>query len=140
MVDNVLINLYKDWDFIKSIPVNVKPCFQDKSLVYVNEWFVTIKRRWKGEKGELGVVYVDNLINLTENIYNKLEKNKNLTELETLRNSLESSLVGLENLVITYKKDGQLSVSENYKDCITKVKNIIKTRKTKFFGSNPKLL
>ena len=126
------MDIYKEWEFISLIPKNVKPCFIDKTFVSVDEWFVTFKRRYKGEKAEKGIMYLENLIETT-NFYKKDEK---LLEL------LEKSIYGIENLCETYRKDGQYEVSENYKNCINKIKDLLieKGKKKKFFSYIPKVI
>jgi len=137
--------LYEEWKFISIIPKDVKPCFYDKTFVNVNEWFVTFKRRWKGEKAEKGIVYIENLILNTE----KSIVSSDLITLKNLRDILKSSIVGLTNLVTTYKNDEQLEVSNNYLFLIKKVEILIVKignqieeirNKTNFFSYVPKIL
>jgi len=122
------MSIYSEWEFIASIPKDVKPCFRDKTFISVNEWFGTIKRRYKGEKGENGIIYLEDLIEKTKK--NNIDKN--------LRELLQKSILGINNLVYTYKKDGQKEVSENYNKCIDKIDKIIKSNN--FFGYTPKLV
>ena len=126
------MDIYKEWEFIGIIPKNSKPCFNDKSFTNLDEWFATIKRRYKGEKGEKGVIYLEKLIEITK-FY---KKDKELIYL------LEKSIKGVENLAETYRKDNQLEVSENYTKCISKIKNIISDveKGKKFFGYVPKVI
>jgi len=143
MLFKMLNNILEDWEFIKSIPKGVKPCFNDKTFINVNEWFVTFKRRMKGEIGEKGVIYVNSLIESTSNYY------KNITDMNSLRkikDILIESLLGLENLVYTYKVDLQENVSKDYKNCILKIQKIINEidkiihLKSNFFSYSPKLI
>ena len=122
------MSIYSEWKFIASIPKDVKPCFNDKTFISVNEWFGTFKRRYKGEKGENGIIYLEDLI----------ERTKKITIDKNLRNLLQKSILGINNLVYTYKKDGQKEVSENYNKCIDKIDKIIKSNN--FFGYAPKLV
>jgi len=128
------MNIYEEWKFIASIPKNVKPCFNDKTFVSIDEWFVTFKRRYKGEKAEKGIIYLENLIENTKLFY----QNKD----EKLLDLLEKSIQGVENLCETYRKDGQYEVSENYEKCIIKIKKIIigTGTKKKFFSYVPKII
>lgn len=139
------MSFYEDWKFISSIPKAAKPCFYDKTFVHVTEWFVTFKRRWKGEKGERGIVYIENLIEITE----KTIVSYNLNSLIELKKLLESSIIGLTNLVYTYKVDEQLEVSENYSRLIKKVEKMIEKiekqleenrSKNNFFSYVPKII
>tara|TARA_R110001599_G_scaffold244648_2_gene444674 strand:+ start:2341 stop:2712 length:372 start_codon:yes stop_codon:yes gene_type:complete len=114
------MDVYTEWEFIASIPKNTKPCFNDKTLVQTGEWFVTFKRRYKGEKGERGILHVENLIRETEK------------DPGPVKNLLPRALIGLQNLVSTYKSDGQIEVSQNYQRCIHKVETILKKKKSFF--------
>lgn len=132
----------EEWKFIGTIPKGTKPCYYDKSLVYLNEWFVTWKRRWKGEKGEKGVIYIENLI---ENTRKSLE-NLDVNSLKSLKCSLQKALEGLTNLVYTYKMDDQESVSKSYSELIIKTEALVEEinkhlrNKTNFFSYIPKIL
>jgi hypothetical protein len=136
------MSFYEDWNFIALIPKGAKPCFYDKTLVHVNEWFVTFKRRLKGEKGEKGIVYVENLLETTE----KTICISDVNSLRNLKDILQKSIIGLTNLVYTYKIDGQLEVSKNYSCMIEKVEKIIEDidrqirNKTNFFSYIPKII
>ena len=46
--------IFEDLDFISKIQKNEKPNFSDKTLIKMDEWFATLKRRWKSEQGEKG--------------------------------------------------------------------------------------
>ena len=113
----------KEWEFIASIPKDAKPCFNDKTFVKTDEWFVTLKRRYKGEKAEKGIIFLENLIRKSENVDQKL---------------LQRAIIGINNLVYTYKKDGQLEISKNYEECIKKIEKMKKSKN--FFGTIPKLV
>lgn len=139
------MEIYEDWKFITTIPKGVKPCFYDKTFVHVDEWFVTLKRRMKGEKGERGIVYIETLIVNTEKIISTCD----LNTLKKMRDVLKMSTTGLENLVYTYNNDGQLEVSQNYSLLIKKVESLIGKignqieeirNKTNFFSYTPKIL
>ena len=143
------MSFYEDWKFISSIPKSAKPCFYDKTFVHVTEWFVTFKRRWKGEKGEKGIVYIENLIEITEKFYLNSDVSFNVNSLNELKKLLESSIIGLTNLVYTYKIDGQTEVSDSYSQLIKKVKNLIEKvetlieesrSKSNFFSYVPKII
>lgn len=114
--------LFTEWEFISNISENIKPCFHDKTYTHSNEWFVTLKRRYKGEKGEYGVVYVNNLIEDTINFY---KDNTDVMLLKKLKEILEKSITGLQHLVNTYKRDNQEQVSKDYEKCLHKVENMI---------------
>jgi predicted RNA-binding protein with EMAP domain len=126
------MDVYKEWEFISNIPENSKPCFNDKTFTNLDEWFVTIRRRYKGEKGEKGVIHLEKLIETTK--FYKKDKE--------LLNLLEKSINGIHNLSETYRKDNQIKVSENYKKCIQKVKDIISgvEKGKKFFSYIPKVI
>jgi len=127
--------LIKEWKFIAGIPPNSKPCYIDKCYFSTSDWFLTLRRRWKNEKGEKGVTYVENLIELTKLIEIGLKE-------------IEEALVGLENLVNTYKNDGQCEVAEGYEKCIEEIKKLIDQRqrqpkpkmKPGFFQNQPTYL
>ncbi len=116
-------SVFEEWKFVKSIPIGSKPCFYSKSLIDVNGWFVTIRRRMGGEKGEKGVEYLKNLVKTTilqYRTYDKIEVLKNLKQL------LEESILGLNNLSCTYSIDKQETVSEDYKKIVENVKEMVK--------------
>lgn len=139
----MLNNLLEDWEFIKSIKKYDKPCFSDKSFVNVNEWFATWKRRRKGEMGERGVIYVNNLINTTQ----QYSKNKaDIESLKKLKEILPKSMEGLKNIIYTYQMDSQEEVSKEYLKCVERLKNTIEEidniihSKSNFFGNCPKII
>ena len=133
--------MFKDWEFISNIPPNVKPCFYDKSYINANEWFITFKRRYKGEKGEKGVIYITKLIENTTEYKNSID----VKSLIKLKETLEKSLKGLNNLVDTYKSDCQEEISKSYKECFNKVEILIEkiseklSSKKSFFCHTPKI-
>lgn len=114
--------LFRDWEFISDIPENVKPCFYDKTYNYSNEWFVTLKRRYKGEKGEKGVVYINKLIDDTMDYY---KDSIDVNSLRKIKETLQKSIKGLNNIIETYKKDDQERVSKDYMTCLEKINDMI---------------
>ncbi len=135
MSDKLLENL----DFISKIPKNTKPCFSTKSLIHTDEWFVTFRRRLKGEMGEMGVLYVNKLLNSCDKYYRMCKLDSNI-----LKKALIKSLQGLQNLSHTYKKDKQHSVSESYNNCynqVIKLINKINEKKSpNFFSYKPNII
>jgi hypothetical protein len=136
------MEIFDDWKFIAGIPKGAKPCFYDKSLIYINEWFPTLRRRWKGEKGEKGVMYVENLLESSIKLVSCLDINA----LKNFKEILQSVSIGLKNLVYTYKVDDQISVSNSYSDLSEKVEKLIDSidqqirNKSNFFSYVPKML
>ena len=136
------MEIFEDWKFIANIPKGAKPCFYDKSLIYINEWFPTLRRRWKGEKGEKGVMYVENLIETSIKTMNCLDINS----LRNFKEILQNATLGLSNLVYTYKVDEQLSVSNSYGELSLKVEELIGSidqqirNKSNFFNHVPKII
>ncbi len=134
MSDKLLL----EWNFIKNIPKGMKPCFYDKTLISANEWFVTLKRRWKGEVGEKGVIYLNSLIDITKDYC--LNNKTNLKEIRTV---LIDSIIGIKNLVYTYNVESQINVANDYNKCISKIQDLINEidkMKKSFFGYSPKLI
>lgn len=136
------MEIFEDWKFIANVPKGAKPCFYDKSLIYINEWFPTLRRRWKGEKGEKGVMYVENLLEMSIKVVSCLDINA----LKNFKEILRSVTIGLHNLVYTYKVDEQISVSNSYSDLSLKVEKLIDEidqqirNKSNFFSYVPKIL
>lgn len=107
-------------NFIATIPEGHKPCYKSKTTVSKHEWFVTWKRRWKGEKGELGIIYVKKILTNCDRIYKDLlgESERLFSNRESLRKlstSLKNSVEGFNNLITTYRD--QPSVSKDYEEC-----------------------
>ena len=123
-----LKEIITDLEFISKIPKGYKPNFSDKSLVDTADWFSTIKRRYKGEQGERGVIYVNSLLTQIENS----------SDISTLQSHLLLAKIGLENLAYTYRIDQQIQVSNDYLMCCEKINKLIKRRN--FFSYNPKML
>ena len=145
MYEENIKEIIKDLEFIASIPKSYKPCFSDKSLIYSNEWFVKMKRRWKGEQGERGVIYVNNVLDRI----GKNCKNFNIDYLKNIKKKLRESILGINNLVYTYKIDGQEDVAKSYEICnkyieklISILDNCIKDdmKKINFFSYSPKII
>lgn len=134
-------NCISELDFISSIPKNHKPCYRSKTTVSTKGWFVTAKRRWNGEKGEYGVVYVNKVLDDCETYYRTCilgsvgdnydrDNNPILSRLlETLRNSV----VGFDNLIDTY--DDQRSVSNDYQLIKDRVNDLIK-KLNNYYGND----
>lgn len=136
---NFIISLCKELiielKFISKIPENHKPCFNSFTTIDKSSWFVTIKRRLSGEKGESGVKRVNDILNSCDSIYrmcNQINTKIKLTEQEYLEfedslnllvDNLSLSLNGLNNLVETYKD--QKHISNSYINMISRVKNLI---------------
>lgn len=114
-------------EFIGSIPENHKPCYNTRTTIETNSWFTTVRRRWGGEKGEYGVVYVNNIIDSCDYYYNKaletVVETKNTEILRLLKGSLIKSISGIDNLIKTYSD--QNIVSEDYKAIKTRINEMI---------------
>jgi hypothetical protein len=118
----------EDLVFISNIPMNCKPNFSDKSYTSKDEWFSTIKRRYKSEKGEKGVIYVDNLLN-------RIEKAGVPKE---IRHLLAATEEGFMNLINTYNLDQQQNVALGYLSCWNRVKKWLENNQPKkFFNCSP---
>lgn len=111
-------------DFICTIPKNHKPCYKTKTTIPKDSWFVTIKRRWNGEKGEYGVEYINEILNQCDLYYRFcLDNQSNIEDLTRLSKLLSQSLSGFDNLIETY--NDQLIVEKSYKECKEMVKKLI---------------
>ena len=118
-------NCINELDFISSIPKNHKPCFKTKTTLSKNGWFVTAKRRWNGEKGEQGVIYVNKILDDCEIYYrtcilgsvgDNYDRDNNPI-LSMLLETLKNSVVGFENLINTY--EDQKGVSKDYEKTVS---------------------
>lgn len=117
----MLKEIFDDLEFISKIPKNAKPNFSDKTFTCTNEWFSTIKRRYKYERGEKGMIYVSTLV---ENIY-KCYKTLDMSSLKILKEKLSDASVGLNNIICTYKIDEQPEVWKNYHNSLEKIESLI---------------
>lgn len=143
-------SVLKEWEFIGQIPIGSKPCFYSKTLMRVDEWFLTVRRRWSGEKGEKGVLYVENLLNNTKQVLGSAEGKEE--ELAHFQKVLREALIGVNNLVCTYKNDGQPNVAKGYEEAGNAITSLLKTfservqkapvkvKKDGFFGNDIKIL
>ena len=120
IVNEKIITIFNDLKFISNIPENTKPCFRDKTYIDTNSWFVTVKRRFKGEKGEKGVIYINDLIDSCDHIYRMC---KDLKVLKKLRKSLYDSKNGVKNLIFTY--NDQDNVRDGYLKCFKDIISLI---------------
>ena len=138
----MLNDIIEDLNFIENIPKNAKPNFSDRTFTTTNEWFSTLKRRYKYERGERGVVYIETLI---DNIY-KIYKTLEINLIRNLRDRLISANLGLSNIVYTYKIDDQIEVAKNYNKSIERMDSLIidinKFIRSKniFFNHCPKII
>lgn len=129
-----------EWQFVCDIKKGEKPCFNDKTFIEMNAWFVTWRRRYKGEKGEKGIIYLDNLIENTSAFIKKDEITNEF--LKKLKDVLQNSILGINNLSYTYKIDNQEQVAKDYSNLIDKIEKIILyinsliKPKTNFFASS----
>jgi len=97
-----------------------------------------MRRRWKGEVGEKGIVYVNSLIDNTEDYCKNNKEN-----LKEIRIVLIDSLIGIKNLIYTYNIDSQPTVANDYGKCSSRIQKIIdeiEKNKKSFFGCSPKLI
>lgn len=132
----MLNKILEDLEFLKIIPKGYKPNFSDKTLTSTNEWFSTIKRRYKSEKGEKGVIYIENLLDNIESMC----KNLDTSSLKDLKEKLIPAMLGLNNLIYTYKIDEQMYVSEGYVNCRKRIEYIVENIKPNFFNHSPKIV
>lgn len=100
-------------NFVSTIPVNHKPCYNSSTSISIHGWLSTVRRRWNGEKGESGVKYVKSILggliisDITEDI---------LPLLDELAAALLKSKDGFNNLIQTYID--QPDVSDGYNECL----------------------
>ncbi len=115
-------------EFISSIPENHKPYYNSKSTISTNSWFTTVRRRWGGEKGEEGIIHVNNLRDSCDHHYRMCLKSLNgpvsekdyiIETMQKLRTALDNSVIGFDNLINTYRD--QKEVSDDYKESKKKV-------------------
>lgn len=145
-ISDKIRNCIEVLDFISTIPKGHKPCYRTKTTIPKDSWFVTIKRRWNGEKGEYGVEYVSGILNECDYFINA-----DLEDLNRLSRSLSKSLQGFNNLIETY--NDQPGVEKSYKECkemveklinnieeVENKKNSVKTVKSFFNTSNVKFI
>ena len=138
----MLKEIYQDLEFIGKIPKNAKPNFSDRTWTATTEWFSTLKRRYKYERGEKGVVYIQTLLNNISNCYKTLD----ITSLKKIKELLLSSIIGLNNIVYTYKIDKQEQVSKDYFKFVEKIGNLVLEieacirTKNNFFSHSPNIL
>ena len=91
-----------------------------------------MRRRWGGEKGEYGVVYVGKILDSCDYHYrmclqysiNGENKLDNIETLKNLKNILTSSIDGIDNLIDTYSD--QINVSNDYKTIKNRIEIMIK--------------
>ena len=131
--------IIEDLVFISKIPAKAKPNFSDKSYTLSDEWFSTLKRRYKSEKGEKGVIYVEELLDKIENYWRTWISD----DQERVKSLLMLSQQGFRNLVATYTTEDQRSVAEGYCKCWERVKKWLtensQTTRKKFFNYAPKI-
>ena len=107
--------------FISTIEIDYKPCFNSLTTINKNAWFTTLKRRWNGEKGEEGILYVNKILCSCDKLYRMC-----LIERDVLLGLYEDSVIGLDNLIITYSDqesvcDGYRKIKETVVDAITDI-------------------
>ena len=134
----------KTFDFISTLNKGDKPCFNDNSIIDIDAWFVTFRRRLKGERGEHGVIHIRNILDSCDNSYRMCRKDE-INILKSLRNSLDNSRQGFHNLIYTYSD--QKYVKKGYSDCLKQVIKLIinldkyidelQNNKPRFFGTYP---
>ena len=134
----MLNEILEDLEFLINIPKGAKPNFSDKSFTSTNEWFSTIKRRYKSEKGEKGVIYVETLIDKIVFLYKTLDN----SSLKILKEKLKAANLGLSNIIYTYKIDEQIEVSKDYERCWKRIEKLIEDigSKNNFFNHCPKII
>jgi len=109
-------------DFISTVPKDHKPCYHSKTCIKKDAWFVTIKRRWNGEKGEYGIEYLKQLLNSCDLYFRMCLNQQTLDNLPKLLKSLKESVKGFDNLIETY--DDQIGVKKSYQECKEAVINL----------------
>ena len=122
-MDNKITECISVLKFISDIKQGEKPCYFSKTVISKNEWFGTIKRRWNGEKGENGIVYVNKILDRCEHYCRMCMNESVYSTLKQLIESLEFSLVGINNLITTY--NDQTDVRRDYMEIRFRIVAII---------------
>lgn len=105
--------------FISTIKPNDKPCYNTKTTIHKNAWFATLQRRWGGEKGEKGIVYINNVLDSCDKYYRMCLNKSGFNNNDILLSALYDSLKGFDNLINTYSD--QKTVADSYKNCKDKI-------------------
>lgn len=105
----------KELDFVASIPPNHKPYYKSKTTIESKAWFATLKRRWNQEKGEYGVLHIEQILRSCDQHYQTSVENDDYDTLKMLSLALKKSLVGFDNLIQTY--GDQPEVAKDYRKC-----------------------
>lgn len=136
-IDSLSFSLSKsiaDLEFISTLEKGHKPLYNSRSTIQRTAWFATFQRRWAGEKGEKGLIYVNNVLDSCDRYYRMCLSDSsiytddifkyNITKnLSSLRTALKNSVQGFNNLIMTY--DDQETVAKGYDKCKNRVTKII---------------
>lgn len=109
-------------NFISTIPKDHKPCYKSRTFIHKDAWFVTIKRRWNGEKGEYGIEYLNRVLDNCDLYFRMCLNQQTIDNLSKLLKSLRESLKGFDNLIETY--EDQAGVKKSYQECKRNVINL----------------
>jgi len=112
--------ILKELEFISEIQEKYKPCFSDKSSIKSDAWFATIRRRMKGEKGEKGVIYINQILDSCDFYYRMCDDFKFL---KTLRDHLKNAQMGVKRLIETY--NDQKIVQKGYLESSKQIIHLI---------------
>ena len=118
----MLNDVIQDLEFISRIPKNSKPNFSDKTYISKDVWFSTFRRRLKYERGEKGVIYLNDLIEKIKDILPNLDSNS----FSKIKIYLQKAQEGVKNLIETYQKDNQENVSSGYQKNMEEITHLIR--------------
>lgn len=114
-------------EFITNIPKNHKPCYNSMTTISKDAWFTTVRRRWGGEKGEYGIIYISKILDSCDHHYRMClqsslsceNKTEGIETLKRLKEVLLGSINGFDNLIDTYSD--QTNVSNDYKQIKSRI-------------------
>lgn len=129
----MLNDVIQDLEFISRIPKNSKPNFSDKTYISKDVWFSTFRRRLKYERGEKGVIYLNDLIEKIKDILPNLDSNS----FSKIKIYLQKAQEGVKNLIETYQKDNQENVSSGYQKNMEEITHLIRFKP--FFNYIPRI-
>ena len=105
-------------EFISTIRFGHKPYYNNRTTISTKRWFVTLRRRLNGVKGENSIKYVINVMDSCFSYYKEGTADKRLKEY------LVDSLDGFGNLIETYSD--QEIVMNGYRSCKAKALLLIR--------------
>lgn len=126
---NLIDGAIEELEFISLIPTGYKPNWHTYSYIKRDAWFVTLRRRWSGERGEIGKNKVEQLLKTCDTIHTlcvDINSSALLPMSESEYLALEEKVTELIH-ALRDSQDGFVRIAETYVGNVEKLDKLLET-------------